>query len=603
MPNTIPLLGELRTYRREWLSRDLIAGLSVAAVQVPTAIAYAQLAGFSPEVGLYSSMLPVLAYAFFSSSRQLVVGPDAATCILVAAILAPLAAGNPGSYAALSAALALMCGALMIAGGVSGLGFIVNFFAHPILIGFLNGIALSIIAGQFGKFLGIAVEARDFLPSLVALAGQLNQVHWPTLATGAATLAGLIVIRWAVPKAPVALIALAAVTAAAYAWGAVAYGIKLVGEVPSGLPSLGLPGLGYSAAQSLALDAIGLVIVSFTSGMLTARSFAARNGYEIDANQEMKALGVANAMSGLSGGFAISGADSRTAVNDSVGGKTQLVSVVAAIATGAVAMFFAAPLGQLPLAALAAVLLFSAWGLLDFGAYRYLRAVDRFEFRLALLTTIGVLTVGVLPGVGIAILLAIINILIRLYHPQDAVLGRVPGLDSYNDVALDPKAETVAGVIIYRFDGPLLFFNADHFKTRVRSLVGGASSPVRAFVMSVESVTQMDLTAVQAVSDIHAELKAKGIRLLIARPKLYMRKYQASGLGERLGLENMFPSVRAAVDAIAPPDASERSDAGPGGSADQSYREFFQRQQENQDGARPAGFRDESQKKPQVRSE
>lgn len=592
MPNNwIPLVGELRKYRREWVSRDLIAGLSVAAVQVPTAIAYAQLAGFSPEVGLYSSMLPVLAYAFFSSSRQLIVGPDAATCMLVAAILAPLAAGNPESYAAFSAALALMSGALMLVGGVTRLGFIVNFFAHPILIGFLNGIALSIIAGQLGKFLGIAIGARDFFPSLLELAGHLNQVHWPTVAAGGATLAGLIVIRRMIPNAPSSLIALAAVGSAAYALGAASYGVKLVGEVPSGLPSLGLPGLGYSAAQTLAMDAVGLVIVSFTSGMLTARSFAARNGYEIDANQEMKALGIANAMSGLSGGFAISGADSRTAVNDSVGGKTQLVSVVAAIATGAVAMFLAAPLGQLPLAALAAVLLYAAWGLLDFGAYRSLRAVDRFEFRLALLTTVGVLTIGVLPGVVIAILLAILNVLVRIYRPQDAVLGLVPGLDGYNDVALDPRSTTIPQVIIYRFDGPLLFFNSDLFKSRVRSLVGSAGSSLHALVLSVESVTQMDLTAVRALSDIHAELKAKGIRLLVARPKLYMRDYgEASGLGERLGRQNIFPSIRAAVEAAASQDTPEGSDAGRGGSVGQSYRSYFDRQQRKiEDAADPAG--------------
>lgn len=583
----IPLIGELRHYQREWLSHDVIAGLSVTAVQVPTAIAYAQLAGFPPEVGLYSSMLPVLAYALFGSSRQLIVGPDAATCMLVAAILAPLAASNLESYATFSAALALMSGALMLVGGASSLGFIVNFFAHPILIGFLNGIALSIIAGQLGKFLGIAIETRDFLPSLVELVGRLNQVHWPTLAAGAGTLAGLIVIRWMIPKAPAALIALAAIAAAAYALSAGSHGVMLVGEVPSGLPSLGLPVVPYSIAQTLAIDAIGLVIVSFTSGMLTARSFAARNGYGIDANQEMRALGIANAMSGLSGGFAVTGADSRTAVNDSVGGKTQLVSVVAAMATGAVALFLVAPLGQIPLAALAAVLLYSAWGLLDLGAYRYLRSIDRFEFRLALLTTVGVLTLGVLPGVAIAILLAILNVLIRIYRPQDAVLGLVPGLDGYNDVALDPKAETVAGVIIYRFEGPLLFFNADYFKARVRTLVQSARSPVRAFVMSVESITQMDLTAVQAVSDIHAELKSKGIRLLIARPKLYMRKYGAV-LGERLGRENIFLSIRVAVDAIASQGSPEGSDT----AADQSYRGYFERQQkETKDGSDPTSSR------------
>jgi high affinity sulfate transporter 1 len=579
--NWIPLIAELRQYRREWFSRDVIAGLSVAAVQVPTAIAYAQLAGFSPEVGLYSSILPVLAYAFLGSSRQLIVGPDAATCMLIAAILAPLAASSQANYATLSAAMALISGALMLIGGALSLGFIVNFFALPILIGFLNGIALSIIAGQLGKFLGIVIESRDFLPSLIELAGHLNRVHWPTLAAGAATLAGLIAIRRTIPNAPASLIALAAVAGAAYALGAGSYGVKLVGEVPSGLPSLGLPGIGYSAVQTLAFDAVGLVIVSFTSGMLTARSFAARNGYEIDANQEMKALGIANAMSGLSGGFAITGADSRTAVNDSVGGKTQLVSVVAATATAAVAMFLAAPLGQLPLAALAAVLLYSAWGLLDLGAYRYLRAIDRFEFRLAVLTTFGVLTVGVLRGVVIAIMLAILNVLIKIYRPQDAVLGLVPGLDGYNDVALDPKSETVAGVIIYRFEGPLLFFNSDYFKSRVRSLVRSASSPVRAFVMSVESITQMDVTAVQAMSDIHAEFKAKGIRLLIARPKLYMRKYgEMSGLSERLGRENIFPSIRAAVDAIAPQDAHEGSASDRGGSGDHSYRSYFEQQEQ-----------------------
>ena len=409
----------------------------------------------------------MLAYALLSSSRQLIVGPDAATCMLVAAILAPLAAGSVGELHHIFSNIGVDQRRADVRRWDAGPGVHRQFFLHPILIGFLNGIALSIIAGQLGKFLGITIETRDFLPSLVELARHLNQVHWPTLAAGAATLAGLVLTKRVAPKAPASLIALAAVAGAAFALGAASYGVKLVGEVPSGLPSLGLPGLGYSAAQTLAMDAVGLVIVSFTSGS-TARSFAARNGYEIDANQEMKALGVANAMSGLSGGFAISGADSRTAVNDSVGGKTQLVSVVGAIATGIVAMFLAAPLGQLPLAALAAVLLYSAWGLLDFGAYRYLRTIDRFEFRLALATTVGVLTIGVLPGVIVAILLATLNILVRIYRPQDAVLGLVPGLDGYNDITLDPKSKTVPRVIIYRFEGPLLFFNADLFKSRVR---------------------------------------------------------------------------------------------------------------------------------------
>jgi len=554
-----PLLRDLRQYRREWLGRDVVAGLSVAAVQVPTAVAYAGLAGLPTEVGLYASMLPLVAYALFGSSRQLIVGPDAATCAMVAAILMPLAAGDPKRYVALSAALSLMAGLLMVIGGMARMGFIINFFAHPILVGYLNGIALSIIAGQLGKFLGIAIEHRDFLPSLLELAGHVSEIHVPTVIVGVGTLAMLIALRRLAPRAPAALVALAAAVAAVFGLELSAHGVRLVGEVPPGLPTLGLPGLGYTAAQSIGMNAVGLVIVSFTSGMLTARSFAARNGYELDANQEMRAFGIANLMSGLSGGFAITGADSRTAVNDATGGKTQLVSVVAAVATALVVLFLVKPLELLPLTALGAVLIFSAWGLLDFGAWRQLRKIDRFEFRLSVLTTVGVLTVGVLPGVILAILLAILQVFVRIYTPQDAVLGRVPGFVGYNDIALDPRSETVPGVILYRFDGPLLFFNAAYFKERVRATVAGASSP-RWFVLNVESVTQMDISGAQAVEDVHAELKTRGIELLIARPKLYMRKYgDAMGLGERIGRENIFPSVHTAVESIERRQRQERA--------------------------------------------
>lgn len=339
--NWIPLLRDLRTYRKEWLSRDVIAGLSVMAVQVPTAIAYANLAGFPPETGLYASMLPVLIYALFGSSRQLVIGPDAATCAMLAALLLPLAQGDLDHYLQLSAAMAIMAGLLMVIGGSMRMGFIVNFFSRPILIGFLNGIALSIIAGQLGKLLGIAVVNRDFLPSLLELVKRVGETHVISLAVGAVTLAALILTRRFAPRAPAALIALLVAGLGVFLSGLGAVGVKLVGAVPSGLPSAAIPGLGYEGLQGIFVGAVGLVIVSFTSGMLTARSFAARNGYAIDANQEMRAMGFANVSSGLFGGFAVAGADSRTAVNDASGGKTQLVSVVAALATAAVALFLA----------------------------------------------------------------------------------------------------------------------------------------------------------------------------------------------------------------------------------------------------------------------
>src|SRR5512143_3107118 len=534
----IPLLRDLRQYRREWLSRDVIAGLSVAAVQVPTAIAYANLAGFPPEAGLYASMLPVLIYALFGSSRQLIIGPDAATCAMVAALRLPLAQGNLANYLHLSAALAITAGLLMVVGGITGMGFIVNFFAHPILIGFLNGISFSIIAGQLGKLLGIAMVNRDFFVSLIELVQRLGEAHGYSLAVGLFTLMLLILIRRFAPRAPAALVALLAAGLAVFLLGLDSEGVGLVGSVPSGLPTFSLPGLGYEGLQSIFMDAVGLVIVSFTSGMLTARSFATRNGYAINADQEMRAIGFANMASGFFGGFAVSGADSRTAVNDASGGKTQLVSVVAALATAGVVLFLAEPLGYLPIAALAAVLIYSAWGLLDLAAYRTLWGMDRFEFTLSLMTTLGVLVIGVLPGVVIAILLALLNVLRKIYRPTDTLLGTVPGM------------------IIYRFEAPLLFFNADYFKSRVLELVDRAQPRPRWFVLSAEAITQMDSTGAMALDETNAELKARGVQLIIARPKLYMRKYgQPLGLDKKIGIENVFFSIRSAVAAIQQRDA------------------------------------------------
>jgi high affinity sulfate transporter 1 len=553
----VPLLRDLRHYRREWLSRDAIAGLSVAAVQVPTAIAYANLAGFPPEVGLYASMLPVLVYALFGSSRQLIIGPDAATCAMVAALLLPLAQGNLANYLHLSAALAITAGLLMVIGGMTRMGFIVNFFARPILIGFLNGIALSIIAGQLGKLLGITMVNRDFFVSLIELLQRLGETHGYSLAVGLSTLMLLILIMRFAPRAPAALVALSAAGLAVFLLGLDAEGVSLVGAVPSGLPAFTLPGLGYEGVQSIFMDAVGLVIVSFTSGMLTARSFATRNGYAINADQEMRAIGLANIASGLFGGFAVTGADSRTAVNDASGGKTQLVSVVAALATAGVALFLAAPLGYLPIAALAAVLIYSAWGLLDLAAYRHLWAIDRVEFGLSLITTAGVLVIGVLPGVVLAILLALLNVLVKIYRPADTLLGKVPGMNNYHDLNLSPDSEPVPGMIIYRFEAPLLFFNADYFKARVLALVDSAEPRPRWFVLSAEAITQLDSTGAMALDELHGELQARGVQLVIARPKLYMRRYgQPLRLGDKIGWDNIFHSIRSAVAAIQQREAS-----------------------------------------------
>src|SRR5262249_1923256 len=549
--NWIPLLGDLRSYRREWLSTDVIAGLSVAAVQVPTAIAYANMAGFPPQIGLYASMLPVLIYALFGSSRQLIVGPDAATCALIAAALLPLGQNDISQYIRLSAALCIMAGALIVVGGIAGLGFIVNFFARPILTGFLTGIAISIITGQLGKLVGVTIVNRDFVPSLLELIRRIGETNFYSLAVGLATLALLVVMKRLIPRAPLALIALLAAGVSVFFLGWAQDGVRLVGAVPSGLPRVAIPGVGYPAVQNIFMDAAGLVIVSFTSGMLTARSFATRNRYGIDADREMRAIGLANIASGLTGGFAISGADSRTAVNDASGGKTRLVSVVAGLATGAVVLFLREPFDQLPSAALAAVLIFSAWGLLDIMGLRHLWAIDRFEFFLSLLTMLGVLSIGVLPGVVFAIVLALLHVLAKIYRPAETILGVLPDMPGYNDVSRSDKAMEIPGVIICRFEAPLLFFNAERFKNRLLFLVDKAAPRPRWFVLSAEAMTQLDTTGAAAVDELYAELKSRNVQLVIARPKLYMHRYGAPlKLGEKIGPENIFLTIESAVESI-----------------------------------------------------
>jgi len=473
----MPGLADLRAYQRAWWPSDLLAGLSVAAIQVPTAVAYATLAGFRPEVGLYASVLPLVAYAIFGSSRQLIVGPDSATCAMVAAALLPLAGQDPARYVDYSVVLALLVGGLSVVGGIARLGFIADFLARPILAGFLNGIGLSIIAGQLGKLFGIPVESREFLEQLWEFGHRLGRTHVLTLAIGVALLAVLTVLKRVAPRVPGPLAGVALGGLAVFVFDLGSRGVAVVGAVSPGLPSLGVPSVTAGDLRTLAVDALGIALVSYCSAMLTARSFAAKNHYEIDANQDFIALGVANLTAGLSRGFVISGADSRTAVNNAVGGKSRVTGLVAAAATAGVVLFLTGPIGYVPSAALAAVLIMAGIGLLDVATLATLRRVAPFEFRLSIATTIGVLLAGVLPGILIAVALAIVKLLALAAHPGDAILGEIPGQDGYHDIAGHADAKTVPGLIVYRFDAAPLFVNADRFKQRIRAVVASAAAP------------------------------------------------------------------------------------------------------------------------------
>ena len=549
----VPGLDAFTRYDRSWLRSDLGAGLSVAAIALPVGIAYADLAGVPAVFGMYSAIFPLLAYALFGSSRQLMTGPDAATAIIVAASLGPLAGGDPERYLSLMVILTLMTGVLYIIAGFARLGFIANFLSQPILTGYLNGIALIIMAGQLQKLFGYSGEAEGFFPELAEFAGSLDQTHLPTLILSLGMLAALVVLRRTAPKLPAALIVVVAGIAAVAALGLDQTGVAILGSVPAGLPSLHFAQLDTGVFNTLFADAAGIALVSFTSGVLTAKSFARRNRYEIDANQELIAFGACNIASGLAQGFPVTGADSRTAVNNAMGGKTQLVGIVAACSMLVILFFLTEPLAYVPTAALAAVILVSAIGLFDFAELRDLYTISYRELLLSLGTTLGVLVLGVLPGVLLAVALSLFWLLTVVSRPHDGVLGRVAGMKGFHNIADYPEATTIPGLILYRFDANLVFFNADYFRERVREVIAAASTPVEWVVVDASSINVVDVTAFQKIDELREELAARGIVLAHARAKRNLARFFNQGwLMKRraLRIEYDFPTVKSAVRAF-----------------------------------------------------
>lgn len=545
----LPGLANLLQYRREWFRYDLQAGLSVAAVQIPIAIAYAQIVGLPPQYGLYACVLPMMVYALVGSSRQLMVGPDAATCAMVAGAIAPLALGDPERLAQLAVIVTVLVGLMLIGAGIARAGFIASFFSRPILIGYLNGIGLSLLAGQLGKVLGYKIEGEGFILSLLNMLQRLGETHLPTLAIGAGALALLIWLPRRFARLPAALVTVAIATLCVGVLGLDSYGVSVLGPIPSGMPQLSWPQTNQAELKSLLRDALGIATVSFCSAMLTARSFAARNGYTVNANHEFLALGVSNIAAGVSSGFAISGADSRTAVNSMVGGKSQLVGIIAALVIALILLFFTAPMAWIPQAALGAVLLMAGWGLIDIQAMRVIRKLSRFEFWLCVLTTLGVIGVGVLPGIIVAVLLAILRLLKSIYQPTDAVLGWVRGIEGQVDISQYPQARTLAGLVVYRFDDAILFFNADYFKARLLEAVEREPEP-RAVLFVAEAVTSIDVSGIVALREVRDTLLARGIVLGIARPHgTFLRMLVRSGLARELEQKLLFASVRAGIRA------------------------------------------------------
>jgi len=559
-----PGLDLFFNYKRENLRYDVQAGVSVAAVAVPVGIAYAPLAGFPPAIGLYSTILSMVAYALFGSSRQLMVGPDAATCALVAATLAPLAQGDAGKYEVLSVALTFLTGVFCILASRLKLGVLADFLSRPILTGFLNGIAVSIMLGQVGKLLGFTLDAQGVWALILEIAQRLPNSHWPTLGVAIGTFAVLTLSRRYLPRLPAVLVAMSVATLVVGLLGLQRHGVAVVGEVPAGLPHLMLPELRVPEIARLVFAAAGIALVSFSSATLTTRSFAAKNGYEVDTDRELAALGAANIGSALLGGFAISGADSRTATNDSAGGRTQFVSVVTAVTVGATLLFLTPALAYLPIAALGAVLVSAAMSLVDLKMLRWLFRASRGEFALAIGTLFGVVVIGVIDAILIAVMMALLRFIRASARPRLQVLGRSQTEAGWYPVSLEQGLAVQPGVLLLRFDGPLVFFNAPHFKQEVLATVAHAPN-VSWVVLDMLPVSKLDVTGITTLFELGTTLHARGVRLTLAG-----RREELLAQAERRGIEladaergRIFPTLKSALRAYRILNPAPAVDAAP----------------------------------------
>ena len=544
-----PGLAALVHYRRQDLPHDLVAGLSVAAVALPVGVAYAELAGFNPVIGLYSSVLPVVAYALFGSSRQLIVGPDAATCALVAAVVAPLGVDDPQKYLAMSMTLTLLAGLLCVGASFLKLGALADFLSHPILAGFMNGIALSIALGQLSKIVGFKIEAGGILPRFIELAEKIGQTHLPTLVVGLASFVVLLILPKLLPRLPAALAVMVLAALTVGLLGLDARGVNIVGEVPAGLPALAIPGIPLDSLNQLLGGAAGIALISFTSLVLTARSFAAKNGYDIDADRDMAALGAANIAAAVTQGFAVSGADSRTAMSDAAGGRTQLAGLVAAGAIALVLIFLTGPLKYVPQAALGAVLVMAAYSLIDIATLRALWREDKEEFAISIIATLGVVWIGSIDAVLFAVLLALLRFVRIVARPPCEVLGVVEGIPGFHSIARHAGAHTVPGLCLFRFNSPIVFFNAPYFKRSALEAVAAAGPGLRWLVLDAVPVTSHDATGRRTLRELERELAARDIHIAIAgRQTEFTNWRRARRLDElRPSTVRQFPTLRQAV--------------------------------------------------------
>jgi high affinity sulfate transporter 1 len=548
----LPGLETLHRYESSWLRHDLVAGLVMTTMLVPVGIAYAEASGLPGINGLYATIVPLLAYALFGPSRILILGPDSSLAAVILTVVLPLSAGEPQRAVGLAGMMAIVSGVVCIAAGLARLGFITELLSKPIRYGYMNGIALTVLLSQIPKLLGFSVTANGPIRqaweiSEKVLAGGTNVA---ALAIGAGTLALILLLKRQVriPGILIAMVTATVVVAALHL--ATRAGVSVLGPLPQGLPSPRLPLIRFSDMAPILTGGLATALVSFADTSVLSRSYAARLHTPVDPNQEMVGLGIANLAGAFFQGFPISSSSSRTPVAEAAGAKTQLTGVVGALAIALLLLFAPNLLQHLPHTALAAVVIASAIGLFEVSDLRRIYRIQRWEFWLSMACFAGVAVFGAIPGIGLAIVMAVIEFLWDGWRPYSAVLGRVEQVRGYHDISRHPEARLIPGLVLFRWDAPLFFANAELFNQRVLHAVASSPTPVRWLVVAAEPVTSVDVTAADAVCELDDTLHAAGIELYFAEMKGPVKdKLRRFGLFARFDGRTFFATLGEAVTA------------------------------------------------------
>lgn len=545
----LPGAWQLRHYERGWLRGDLLAGITVAAYLVPQVMAYAEVAGLPPVAGLWAVIGPLAVYAVLGSSRQLSVGPESSTALMTAAAVGAMVATG-GSRANVAAVLAIAVGVVCLLGWVARLGFLASLLSRPVLIGYMAGIALLMMVSQLGKVTGISIPSGSVLSELGSAARQLDQIHLPTLLLAAAVLLLMLALRRWLPLAPGPLVAMVLASAVVALFDLDQRGVRTIGAVPSGFPVPTLPDLSGIELVTLLPAALGVAVVAYSDNVVTARAFAAKHGQSIDSDQEFLALGAANVATGLLQGFPVSSSGSRTVLADSMGSRTQLYSLVALVTVVLTMLFLDPLLATFPTAALGAVVVYAAIRLIDLTELRRIAKFRHSELALSLATTVSVVVFDVLYGIAVAIGLSILDVLRRIARPHDAVLGYIPGMAGMHDVEDYRTGRQVPGLLVYRYDSPLFFANAENFKRRALESIDESEVPVEWFLLNAEANIELDLTGADALEELRQTLADRGIVLAMARLKYEVQTLlEGVGFVEKIGRDRLYATLPTAVAA------------------------------------------------------